>query len=224
MDPKNIFSTKRFQINKANATMIAVLAASTFIVVFTIVAGRALLSQRSYQARVIDKKEKARDKLKKNIEETKTLVTSYKSFTDRSENVLGANPAGQGEKDGDNAKIILDALPSKYDFPALATSMDKLMNQVGVKGTFSGTDDVVAQETKASSNNPQVVDIPVTITADGSLQSIKDLINVFGKSIRPIQINMITFSGNDGKMNINITAKTYYQPKKALTITTEDVK
>src|SRR3990167_8047567 len=117
--------------------MIAVLAASTFIVVFTIVAGRALLSQRSYQARVIDKKEKARDQLKKNIEETKTLVTSYKSFTDRSENVLGANPAGQGEKDGDNAKIILDALPSKYNFPAIAPWMDKLIAYGCLKGNFS---------------------------------------------------------------------------------------
>lgn len=224
MNSKNIFSTKRFQIDKANATMIAVLAASIFLVVFCIVAGRALLSQRSYQAQVIDKKEKARDQLKSNIEETKTLVTSYKSFTDRPENVLGANPAGQGEKDGDNAKIILDALPSKYDFPALATSMDKLLGQVGVKGSFSGSDDVIAQEATASSNNPQVVDIPVTISADGSLNSIKELINVFEKSIRPIHINTINFSGNDGKMTASITAKTYYQPQKVLTISTEVVK
>ena len=224
MNPKNIFSTKRFQIDKANATMIAVLAASIFLVIFSRVAGKALLGQRSYQAKVIDKKEKARDQLKSNIDQTKTLVTSYKSFTDRPENVLGGNPAGQGEKDGDNAKIILDALPSKYDFPALATSMDKLLGQVGVKGTFSGTDDVVAQEAKASSNNPQVVDIPVTISADGSLNSIKDLINVFEKSIRPFNISMITFSGNDGKMTTSITAKTHYQPQKVLTISTEVVK
>lgn len=224
MNPKNIFSSKRFQIDKANATMIAVLATSIFLVIFCVVAGRALLNQRSYQARVIEKKEKARDQLKKNIEQTKTLVTSYKSYTDRPENVLGGNPAGKGEKDGDNAKIILDALPSKYDFPALATSMDKLLSQGGIKGNFSGTDDVVAQESQISNNNPQVVNIPVTITADGSLKSIKDLISVFERSIRPIHVDTINFSGNDSKMTIGISAKTYYQPQKVLTINTEIVK
>jgi len=224
MNPKNLFSTKRLQIDKANASMIAILAVSVFLVVFSIVAGKALLNQRSYQAKIIGKKEKARDQLKKNIEETKTLVTSYKSFTDRPENVLGGNPAGRGDKDGDNAKIILDALPSKYDFPALAVSMDKLLGQVGVKGSFSGTDDVLAQDAKASNENPQVIDLPITLSADGSLNSVKELIGVFERSIRPFNIGTINFSGNDGKMNVAITAKTYYQPQKVLTIGTEVIK
>src|SRR5689334_3551565 len=103
-------SNKRFQIDKANATMVVVTAASSFIVMFSLVASNALLSQRNYQSRVIAQKEKARNTLKNNIAASKTLINSYRAFIGTSQNVIGGDPNGQGDRDGNNAQIVLDAL------------------------------------------------------------------------------------------------------------------
>ncbi|MGZ6005300.1 MAG: type 4a pilus biogenesis protein PilO [Candidatus Saccharimonadales bacterium] len=218
-------SSKRLQINKASTVMVASLAITSFILVFSLIGGKALLSQRSYQAKVIAKKEAARDQLKANIDATGTLINSYKSFIGTSQNVIGGNPNGTASNDGDNAKIILDALPSQYDFPALATSLDKLLSDNSLKiGNISGTDDELTQQSNQSSATPTPVAIPFNVGVSGTYKSIQKLISVFEKSIRPIQISNLTFAGNDKSLTVNILAQTYYQPEKDLTITTEVVK
>lgn len=217
-------SSKRVQISKANATMVGIMAAASFVVVFSLVASKALLSQQAYQSRVIKQKEKARDQLKANITAAESLVTAYKDFTGAPDNVLGGNPSGTGDRDGDNGKIILDALPSKYDFPAVATSLEKIITDRGytVK-TMTGTDQEVDQENKAESE-PQPVDMPFTVTVEGSYASMKDLISAFDHSIRPIHIQTMNISGTASKLETEIHAKTYYQPAKNLNIKTEVVK
>ncbi len=220
-------STKRLQIDKANATMVVSIAVATFLVIFSLFASRSLLSQRSYQAKVIAKKEQARDQLKKNITASSSLVTAYQSFVGTSANVLGGNPNGQGSKDGDNAKIVLDALPSQYDFPALAVSLQSLLGQSGVKiGSVSGTDDELNQQKQNIDNtkDPVPVLIPFTASVDGPYASIQNLISVLEHSIRPITISTISLSGSDSDVKISITANTYYQPAKGLTIKSEVVK
>ena len=117
-------SAKRLQISKANATIVAVVSVAAFVTTFSLVAGQALLSKRSHQARVIFEKETARNQLLSNITASESLITAYQEFISRPENVIGGDPAGSGERDGDNARLILDALPSKYDFHSLDTSIE----------------------------------------------------------------------------------------------------
>ena len=50
---------KRLLIDKANATMLLTIGITSFIVVFSLIASRALLSQSGYQARVLSEKQKA---------------------------------------------------------------------------------------------------------------------------------------------------------------------
>ena len=75
------------------------------------VASRALWSQRGYQSRVISEKEKAVSQLESNIAATNQLAISYNAFVSTPDNVIGGNPNGTGDRDGNNAKIVLDALP-----------------------------------------------------------------------------------------------------------------
>jgi len=222
---KNLFSNKRLQIDKSNTIMVSATAISAFIVVFSLFASKALLSQRSYQARVTTKKEQARDQLKNNIAAVSTLETAYKAFVGTSQNMIGGNPTGQGSKDGDNAKLVLDALPSKYDFPALTVSLNNIFTQKGITiGGISGTDDEIAQESAKPTNNPQPVTIPFTATVSGNYTDIQSLIGVLENSIRPIGIDSISFTGSDSALQVAITAKTYYQPEKDFSITTTEVK
>lgn len=205
--------------------MVAATAIAAFLVAFSLVAGRSLLNKRAYQARVINAKEKAVTQLQANITATNTLVTSYKAFVSTPSNVIGGNPTGSGDKDGDNAKIVLDALPSQYDFPALTSSLEKMLSQNNYKiNSITGTDDEVNQQKSDSSTNPKPIEIPFTVSVTSNVNGVKDLFGLLERSIRPIKVQTAEISGSNSQLTVNITAVTYYQPARSLNIQTEVVK
>jgi hypothetical protein len=199
--------------------MLVVSAVAAFMLSFTLVGGMALVKQISYQNKVIGAKKTAVQTLRTNVQSTQNLINSYKAFVTTPQNVLGGNPQGNGSNDGDNAKIVLDALPSKYDFPALATSLEKIMSGQNVKiDNISGNDDEVNQ-TNQTSPNPVAVPIPFQISATGNYKAIRSLIDDFGRSVRPIQILRFQLGGGAENMTIHLEAQTYYQPSKNFNIT-----
>lgn len=218
-------STKRVLINQANKTLVIATATAAFLVVFSLFASKALLSQRAYQAKVIGGKEKAVKQLKTNIDSVSKLVSSYQDFVSPATNVLGGISNGNGDKDGDNAKIILDALPSKYDFPALATSLEKIIKKDGssVNGIV-GKDDEVNQSQQAAQSVPLPIEMPFQLNLNASFDGVKTLISSLENSIRPFQINKLELSGADSNLTVSIDAKTYYLPEKTLNIQKEIVK
>jgi hypothetical protein len=212
-------SFRKIQIDKANTRIVSFVAGAVFITVFSMVASRSLLNQRAYQSRVISAKAQAAQQLKDNINATQSLVTAYTEFVSEPTNVLGGNPKGSGDKDGDNAKIVLDALPSKYDFPALATSLEKILTAQNYKiNTITGTDDELNQQKAATVSQP--VEMPFQIGVSGSYDSMQNLIITLERSIRPIQIQTLDLSASSGNVQINIKAKTFYQPETNLNVTT----
>ena len=219
-------STKRLAISKANGQMVAAVAIASFITVFCLVAAHSLWGQKSYLSRVTAAKEKANTQLKANVDAVDSLVSSYKTFVGKQPNAIGGNPPGSGDKDGDNAKIILDALPSNYDFPALASSIEKIMKDKNLNATsISGTDDEVAQAGTSASASPEPVTMPFSFTvAHASYAQIQDLIGTLEKSIRPMVVDTVQLSGGVTDMQMTVTAHTYYQPDKDLSITTKVVK
>lgn len=214
-------STKRLAISKASAQMVVVMAVASFVTVFCLVASRAVWSQTRYQARVTSASEKAHEQLNKNIKAFDSLLTSYNKFDSNTTNIIGGVHDGPGDNDGDNAKIILDALPSAYDFPALTSSLEKILTENNFSVTsISGTDDQVNQEKNISSPNPQPVNIPFSFSVDNAnYPSVILLITKLQQSIRPIQIDSINLSGGASSMTLTVNAHTYYQPEKALSIT-----
>lgn len=217
--------TKRSLISKANSTMVVATSVAAFVVVFGLVAGRAMLSQMTYQNRVIDAKKKGLQQLQKDVAAVDSLEASYKEFVQQNPNVLVGNATGNGPQDGDNAKIVLDALPSKYDFPALTTSLEKLISDQTLQiASISGTDEEVTQKEKQTSTDPVPIPIPFQVQVNGSYGSVQNLVEVFRRSIRPFQIQSIELSGDEGNMVAAIKAQTYYQPEKSLNIKSEVVK
>lgn len=219
-------STKRLAISKANAQMVAVVAVAAFVTIFCLVAAKAVFSQNRYQARVVTAKEKALNQLKQNIETYKDLSSAYKAFDSTSNNVLGGNAAGNGDNDGPNSKIVLDALPSSYDFPALTASIEKILDNNGLKvSSITGTDDQINQQNNTSSPNPQPVSMPFAFTVDSAnYQAVGQLVTKLQSSIRPIQIDTVELSGGVNDMTLTINAHTYYQPGKSVSITKKVIK
>ncbi|MCA9324759.1 type 4a pilus biogenesis protein PilO [Candidatus Saccharibacteria bacterium] len=217
-------SIKRAMITKANATMVSVVAAASFVVVFCLVASFILIGQLGYQNKVISKKKAALAQLKTDISSVSSLVSSYNAFVEanQTQNVIGGDPSGSGDRDGDNAQIVLDALPSKYDFPAMATSIEKMAKDSKVTiENISGTDDELSQSASKDSSAP--VPMPFTVTISGSYSNIKKMISSLERSIRPFQISQLHFTGGESDMTLEITGQTYYQPAKTLNIKTEVV-
>ncbi len=221
----SLASSKRLQIDKANATMVIAISIASFLAVFSMIAVKSLWSQRGYQAKVIAKKETARNQLKQNIDTANTLKTSYQAFVGTPANIIGGNSTGKGDRDGDNAKIILDALPSSYDFPALATSLEKLLSQKSLKiNSIVGTDNEATQQAVQSSPTPTSIPMPFQIGVTGDYKTIQSLITTFERSIRPFQIQTFNFQGTDKALTISITAQTFFQPEVSLKLGSETVK
>ena len=238
------FSTKRLLISKANSTMVIAVSVAAFLTAFSLVASRSLLIRRSYQSRVITAQEKARDQLETNIEAVETLEASYRGFVSRTQNLIGGDSAGNGEQDGDNAKIVLDALPSKYDFPALATSLEKILADRNYSIlSISGTDEEANQNAggRSAPTGPTLpsstgsttggvgnaVEMPFELTAEGNYESMLDLLSVFQRSIRPIFIQNLVMNAEGEEasaVQVTVQGKSYYQPEKKLEIKYEVVK
>lgn len=217
--------TKRSLISKANSTIVVATALSAFILVVGLVAGRSLVGQLLYQNRVIDAKKEALAQLRHNLDAVDSLEESYQDFVEKNPNVLAGSPDGAGPMDGDNAKIVLDALPSKYDFPALTSSLEKLITDQNLAFVgMTGNDEEVAQQEAQSATNPQPVVIPFEVQVTGQYGSIRNLVDVLRLSIRPFKIQNLELSGAESNMIVSIRAETYYQPAKDLTIETKVVR
>jgi len=219
-------TSKHIAIDKANAQIVGIVAAAAFISIFSLVAAKAVWSQNAYNSRVISAKEKAHQQLQKNLKAVNDLVVSYKAFDGTATNVIGGNAKGTGDNDGSNSKIILDALPPAYDFPALTSSLEKILTDRGLKiSAMNGTDDQLNQQSNTSSPNPVPVPIPFTFTvSDANYASIQQLAQALQSSIRPIAIDTLDISGGTSNMSVTVTAHTYYQPAKSLKINTRMVK
>jgi len=219
-------STKRLAISKANAQTVAIVAVASFVTVFCLVAAKAVWGQTRYQARVTSASEKAHQQLLKNISAFSDLLDSYQKFDSASTNVIGGNPSGNGNNDGDNAKIILDALPSKYDFPALTSSIEKLLSAGSYDVTsITGTDDQLSQQSNVSSPNPQPITMPFAFTVNNTnYNAVQQLVTTLQQSIRPIAIDSLSLTGGANSMTLTVNAHTYYQPAKTLSITQQEIK
>lgn len=218
-------SVKHLQISRANLMIVIVVSVACFVTVFSLVASFSLLGQRNYQAKVIGTKEKAKQQLEQNIAARDQLVSQYKLFVNTPTNIIGGNATGAGDRSGDNARIVLDALPSKYDYPALVSSIEKLVsiNNLSVSG-ISGTDDELAQAAVTASATPAPVDMPFTVSFEGNQASVQNFFTSLVNSIRPIQVQQVSVTGSDSRLSVTVLAKTYYQPEKILEIKNEVVK
>lgn len=222
-------SIKHFEINKANNRLAVTVAVAVVISVFCLVNTKSLLSQSAYQRRVLAAKHVAANQLKANAAAAKQLVVQYQVFEDNTPNIIGGqggrNP-GNGPSDGDNARIVLDALPSQYDFPALISSLEKILGTESVNIQGIGGTDTGQPTTNVSGSSGSVQPIPITFSVDAttSYSNSKKMIQNFERSIRPVDITNLQLSGTQDSMHITINATTYYQPAKTFSVGSKEIR
>lgn len=207
---------KRTLIDKANrSSFIAIVTAATLLV-FTLVSLNSLSKVYNHRVKVIKAKKLASTTLSTNDLEIGKLITSYIEFENTSDSVMGTS-----EK---NSKVVLDALPPKYDFPALATSLEKILTDGGYTITsITGIDNEVS-EVDEDTADPQPVEIPFTISVTGPYDKVKNLAFDLERSIRPVHVITVDVSGSANEAIVMLTAKTYYQPGKNLDVSYKEIR
>lgn len=219
-------SSKRAIINSDNTKILISVSVTVFVVFFCAFSMRALFSQASYQQRVIDSKKDALKIAEKNQKNTEDLEASYLSFATEPINVLGGNPDGTGPLDGSNPKIVLDSLPSVYDYPALSSSIEKLLLDNGYQiETIGGTEDssLASSDTDKKSAS-KLVEIPYPLSIRSTVDGTKQLLEILERSIRPFEVEKVTLSGSGNSVSSRIIMKTYYLPETGVQVTTKVVK
>lgn len=223
-DSNGPLSMKRIGVDKTNARIVAITAGAAFLVIFCLVASYSLLGQLTYQNKIIGHKKTAISQLKKNITARDSLVKSYNTFAQEPQNFISGSATGGGAQDGSNPKLVLDALPGKYDFPALTSSLEKIAQDQRVEiDSVEGIDDEVAQSGSTDAT-PTPVEMPFEFKVSGAYIDVQRTVDAFDKSIRPIQVKKLQITGDTSKVTLLINASSYYQPSKAVTIKTKVIK
>lgn len=214
-------SLKKIQLDKTNKTIYLVVLSCSVIAALALVSGKSFISESLYYRRILEKKEKAVSQLKSNESALGTLKDSYAAFVSQDPNAIGGRLSGTADRDGDNAKLVLDALPSTYDFPALVSSLEKILSGYKIDG-ISGTDDYITQSQIETPG--ELVEIPFTISVTTDYEGMVRLSDILDKSIRPIVVKTVDVSGQSPTLSVVINAKTYYQTSKSMEVKTETLR
>ncbi len=203
-------SDKHEKVDKENARIVAAVGGAAFIVVFSLFAVQALISQSLYQNRVITEKKAALNQLRENSESAEQLRASYTAFISEEENVIGGNRDGDGPSDGNNAKIVLDALPQEYDYPGLASSLEKILVDGGysIESVGGAEDPSLGSTTDASTP----VEIPYPISVNASPKNTRELLVTLEKSIRPFYVDSLTIRSSNNGLRTSLGLRTFFQP------------
>jgi hypothetical protein len=213
-------SSKHVQVDKDKTRIFVTISVAALVTVASLVIARGYWSRGNYLSKVIGDQEMALQTLEQNQAAVDTLETAYESFESQNPNLLAGTPDGAGERDGDNATLVLDALPSKYDFPALASSLERMLAGRSIT-SISGADDSTNQ---AGVVGGGPVDMPFAFGIRTTYDSFKQLINDFNVSIRPFYFNTINLRGSNESLSVDASGKTFYQPEQGVQITESEVK
>jgi len=222
-------SSKHLQIDKAQSKIVVAVTAATVVTVFCLMSSKALLGQAAYQRKVISETNKTTQQLLDNKKNADKLVNYYEDvFIGKSStNIIGGRNTDKDDAvppDGTNARIVLDALPTTYDFPALVTSLSALLRDANLSSpNISGTDQST-ELSSAPSATPQVVTVTVNVSGTGNYSQVQKLITDLERSIRPFDITNLSLSGGENNLSLTAIVNTYYQPAKSMDIGKKEIR
>jgi len=216
-------SLKYDLIDKDSTRILVVVGVTVFVVIFCLFAMKALVSQSSFNGKVISSKEKALKQLKDNKKAVEDLRGTYSDFVGQKQNILNGSSTGAGPIDGNNAQLVIDALPGKYDFPALSSSIEKILKDGGYTiDAIGGADEGTVGETTSASKG--AVEIPYSFSVSASVENTRNLLDTLERSIRPVYVTNLSFQATDVGLRSTLGIKTFYAPAKVFEVKSKEIK
>lgn len=190
---------KKLNLNNPQNKTLMILSIAALTTALGVIGIRYFLDVRAYNGRVIEEREQVRDVAQSSSQALKSLRQSFDTLE-----------AGKY-----TSREVIDALPSKYDLPALNSSIEQLVRKNDLTMDGLNSSDLSA-EAQNSQNNPTPQPIEFSISVKGTYDQIQGLIDDLESSIRPMQVTKFSISGEQGSMSSEIEVVTYYQPSKSL--------
>lgn len=211
-------SGKYIQLSRAQQEMLATIAIAVVVCVFSLVGFKTMVSRGNYQRKVLNQKHKIITQLEANYSAAKNLSTQYGTFATLDPNIIGGHSDGTGNQDGSNPQIVLDALPNKYDTPALASSVEKLLDGDGASIRSINVKDDPANNPDIAVPQPSAHAVAFSFEASTSFANAQQIFKDFERSIRPFDVTKLEITGSDNTLIIDVDMNTYYQPSRSLDI------
>lgn len=204
-----IKSSKRALIGKANSMIFIAAIVGSVSLSIAVVTGKILIDRHKYQTRIVAAKKTARDNLRYNVGQLDKLKTNLVAL----------------DQTANNSQVVLEALPSKYDFPAVGSSIELIAEKSGQdKSTLRFTGKDQGDTPAKSSTKPTPFPMLFTAGVKGPTNKVNDFLKAMESSIRPIKFKTMTIKGDSGGVSLSVDAETYYQPSKDVSITTKEIK
>lgn len=216
-----INGSKRQQVDKDKTLALVAIGIASVVLVAGIIVSKAFWSQATYLNKVAGIKEEAIRQLEENKQSLVSLGDSYEEFVSSNPNLIGGSVDGTAANDGDNAKLVLDALPSSYDFPALVSSVENILTPYKIN-SITGVDDSVSQSSAEGTDQP--VEMPVIVEFTSTYSGSINAITSFKNSIRPFRIDKIEMEGTNNRLKTTLNLVSYYQPETGMKIERNIVK
>lgn len=218
---------KSLQIDQANSKIYIAVTVAVLVTIFSLVSTKALLDQAGYQRRVINARQATVKQLRTNLVDANSLSEQYNQFNSGTTNVIGGKNSSDPNAtppDGDNARIVLNALPSTYDFPALISSMSKILSDNRVSTPSIGGSDQSKTIDGSASSTPTSVPVPLSISGVTNYEGVQNLLRDLERSTRPFDVSTLQLRGSNASMAFSFELNTYFQPAKKLTLSDKEVK
>jgi len=222
---------KRQQISNANRTMFMWVAAVSAVVGIAIVGSVLLYQKAAFNERVLGVKDKTVSTLRNNNKVVPELENKIREM-----NTNKALSEAMAPNQTQPIRVVLDALPSEANSPALGSSLQsKFLNDPALKIESLTVDPVIGVESQtannvedASSTAPAAaneITFRFSVSADiNNANALKDLLQRLERSIRAIDITSLQIEAQSNRLVLSVEGRAFYEPAKTVQLKEETLK
>lgn len=229
MQQKNPAFRKRTQIMKANRTMFLWVAAVSVVFGVALVGIIFIVQMLLFNERVLEEKSKTIATLKVNNENIIELESQIRVL-DTNQSLISL----KARSDDQAIQVILDALPSEANSPALGSSLQEklLANIPGLELNSIKIDPVVGveylQDTDSMISADPITDTQNNITFNFSVTgdeiALKKALQNLENSIRTINVVSVMIESQEDKRVMTVNGQAFYEPVRIVELTDKVVK
>ena len=221
---------KRQQISNANRTMFAWVAAVSAVVGIAIVGSILLYQKAAFNERVLSVKDKTVSTLRENNKVVPDLEDKIRQM-----NTNQALKDSMGANQTQPIRVVLDALPSEANSPALGSSLQtKFLNDPALRIESLSVDPVVGVESQTSSNvqdasssstSANEITFRFAVSVDiNNANALKELLQRLERSIRAIDITSLKVEAQSNRLLLSVEGRAFYEPAKTVQLQEKAVK
>lgn len=222
---------KRQQIANANRMMFMWVAGVSVVVGIAIVASLFLVQKAWFNEKILAEKSKTASTLVKNNEVIDDLKDEIRVLN-TNEALRSAMASGEDRP----IQVVLDALPDKANSSALGSSLqEKFLNDPALSIESLNVDPVPGVESQSDLNvqdasatqddqNNQIHFRFAVSTDAGNATALKSLLQRLERSIRAINLTILTIETQGNRLLLSVEGYAYYEPGRTVELKDKTVK